>query len=257
MSDAQTLDLCWQVEEACALAWPAEQVEKHQGYEFRQTSSTPSRRINSVNPTSQSKPCTAALVADAERFYAGYNQSVIFRVPAIAEGLAGELTKFGFEIESAHTKTLLAPTLTSFEWQHDVQLTTHPDDKWLQFALERAHFPPDHRVKFRQALLNIGYPILFAHIEEDQELAAIAYAVVVEDIAIIESVETAPQFRRQGRAARLLSSLLAKCRRLGANKSALQVMSENVGALALYKKLGFSAELYDYHYRTKPSQDGA
>ncbi|MFT6658063.1 GNAT family N-acetyltransferase [Maritalea sp.] len=252
MSNIQNLELCWQVEAACAAAWPAEQIQSCQGFEFRQTVGTKSRRINSVNPTFQHQPVDAKLLDAATNFYAACDQNTVFRVPEMISELDNILDLNHFDEAQARTKTLLAPTMSGFEWQQDVQITTHPEDRWLQFALERADFSADSHVWFRQALLNIGYPILFAHIEEDQELAAIAYAVVIGDIAIVESVETAPKFRRQGRAAKLLSSLLAKCKRLGATKAALQVVAQNTAARALYKKLGFSTELYDYHYRTKP-----
>lgn len=252
MSSLQNLELCWQVEAACAAAWPAGQTVQCQGFELRQTDGTPSRRINSVNPTAAYGLIDQHLLNTADELYKQNNQSTIFRVPDMVPELERFLDGQNFAPPEARTKTLLAPNMFGFEWQQDVQLTTHADDRWLQFASDRAHFQPDHRIKFRQALLNIGFPILFAHIEEDQEIAAIAYAVVVEDVAIIESVETAPKFRRQGRAAMLLSSLLAKCRSLGATKAALQVVAENTAARALYEKLGFTVELYDYHYRTKP-----
>lgn len=254
MSSPQNLELCWQVEAACAAAWPAGQTMMYQGFEFRQTDGTSSRRINSVNPTATYGRIDQNLLKAADKFFTEHHQKTIFRVPEMVESLDRFLDQNNYEEAQARTKTLLSANMSGFEWQQDVKLTTHPDDRWLQFALDRAHFASDHRIKFREALLNIGFPILFAHLEEDQEMAAIAYAVVVEDIAIIESVETAPKFRRQGRAAKLLSSLLAKCRSLGATKTALQVVEQNTAARALYKKLGFTVELYNYHYRTKPQE---
>lgn len=253
MSNIQNLELCWQVEAACAAAWPTLEIQNVSGYEFRHTAGAITRRNNSVNPTVQHGEFGAELLAKAKSFYDHYDKPLVVRVPDMIAEIEPVLDAADFGPAQSLSKTLLAPTLLGFEWQNDVQISTRSDSKWLEFAANRAQWTKAGRESFLKALLNIGYPILFAHIEEDQELAAIAYAVVIENIAIIESVETAPKFRRQGRAAKLLSSLLAKCKRLGATKAALQVVAENTAARALYKKLGFTTELYDYHYRTKQS----
>ncbi len=251
MSNQQNLELCWQVEKACALAWPTQNVVHADGYEFRHSPGATSRRNNSVNPTRDHQPLTAALIEKAGKHCLSLGKDLIVRVPDMISDVGPLLDQEMFGPAQSKTKTLLAPDLHGFEVQSDVQISTHANEAWVQFAANRAQWTNEGRQSFLNALLEIGYPILFAHIELDQELAAIAYAVVVEDIAIIESVETAPQFRRQGRAAKLLSSLLAKCRSLGATKAALQVVAQNEAARALYHKLGFTTELYEYHYRTQ------
>ncbi|MGJ8528593.1 GNAT family N-acetyltransferase [Maritalea sp.] len=255
MYDPQNLDLCWQVEEACALAWPTKNIQPFNGYEFRHTPGATTRRNNSVNPTRSHQMMTSALIEEAATHYNALNKKLIVRVPDMISEAEALLDKEGFGPAEAKTKTLFASSLDGFELQNQVEVSSHADEAWVQFAANRAQWTREGRQSFLKALLEIGYPILFAHIEVDQELAAIAYAVVVEDVAIIESVETAPQFRRQGRAAKLLSSLLARCRSLGATKAALQVVAQNEAARALYHKLGFTTELYDYHYRTKMGQD--
>ena len=246
MSD---LDLCWKVEAACAAAWPAESSTKHNGWLFNCTEGTASRRINSVNPTKYHTSADAKLVDAAVTHYSELNKDTIFRIPEMISEIEPLLDQSGFGEADTRTLTLLASDIADFEWHNDVTITAQPKENWLDFALDRSHFSPQHRVPFRQALLGIGYPVLFGMIEEDEVPTAIAYVVIVENIAIIESVETKPQFRRQGRAARLVGSLLAKSRSLGATKAALQVIAENDGAISLYKKLGFSTELYAYHYR--------
>jgi len=252
MSSLENLDLCWQVEAACAHAWPTLETKTVNGYEFRHSAGAITRRNNSLNPTAQHGKFDIDLLAQAGVFYDERKKPLIVRIPAMVSTIEPVLDAAGFGPAEALTKTLLASDLSSFEWRGDVQLSTHTTPEWLEFAANRAQWTPAGRANFLKALQHISYPILFAHIEEDQELAAIAYAIVVENIAIIESVETAPKFRRQGRAAKLLSSLLAKCRSLGATKAALQVVAQNTAARALYQKLGFTTQLYDYHYRSKP-----
>jgi len=245
------LDLCWQVEAACAVAWPTQETKLVNGYAFRHTAGATTRRNNSVNPTEEHGEFSPDVLCEAEQYYTQLNKPTIVRVPDMLKPIDGVLDDAGYGPGQAFTKTLFAPDISVFEWQGDVQISAKTDDKWLAFAADRAQWTKGGRQSFLKALLSISYPIMFAHIAEGDELAAIAYAVVVEDVVIIESVETAPRFRRQGRAEKLLSSLLAKSRSLGASKAALQVVAQNEAARALYKKIGFSIELYDYHYRTK------
>lgn len=251
MSDAQTLDLCWQVEKACALAWPTQFVKTINGFEFRLSPGATTKRNNSVNPTAHHGALDQDTIEAANNYYAEHNRSLIVRVPDMSFSACQLLDAAGFGEPEAHTKTLFAPDLSAFEWSDDVRISTQANERWLEFAHNRAQWTAAGRKAFLDALLHIQFPILFAEIEVDQQTAAIAYAIVVGEIAIIESVETAPLFRRQGRAAHLLSSLLAKCRSLGATSAALQVVAQNTPARALYKKLGFSTELYDYYYRRR------
>lgn len=253
MSDARTLDLCWQVEKACALAWPTQFVQIINGFEFRLSPGATTKRNNSVNPTAEHGTLDQFTLEAASAYYAENKRDLIVRVPDMTASESQFLDEAGFGEPEAHTKTLFSPDLSSFEWSDDVRISTQANEDWLEFAQNRAQWTAEGRKVFLDALLHIQFPILFAEIEVDQQIAAIAYAIVVGEIAIIESVETAPLFRRQGRAAHLLSSLLAKCRSLGATNAALQVVAANSPALALYKKLGFSTELYDYYYRRKPT----
>ncbi|NJN44821.1 MAG: GNAT family N-acetyltransferase [Anaerolineae bacterium] len=58
-------------------------------------------------------------------------------------------------------------------------------------------------------------------------------------------------FRRRGLATAVLQGLAKWGKEVGASNMYLQVMENNPGAKALYKKLGFET-LYHYHYREQP-----
>ena len=55
----------------------------------------------------------------------------------------------------------------------------------------------------------------------------------------IQNVATAPTFRRQGVAARLLALALERCRASGFEAAWLEVRASNAGAIALYERFGF------------------
>lgn len=251
MRDAADLALCWRVEAACGAAWPTQFVRSVNGFDFRLSPGATTKRNNSVNPTIKHGALDQATLTAAIDYYCEHERDAIVRVPELMAPENALLDANGFGEPLSHSKTLYAPDLSPFEWADDVRISTQASSSWLQFAQNRAQWTEGGRQVFLDALRHIQYPILFGDIEVDDQLAAIAYAVVIDEIAIIESVETAPAFRRQGRAAHLLSSLLAKCRSLGATGAALQVLEANAPARTLYQKLGFSTELYDYYYRIK------
>jgi len=249
-SDPKHFELCWQVEAACSAAWPASEIQIVDGYEFRFTAGTPTRRVNTVNPTPTHQTMTRELVEKARAFYSDKGMGTTFRVPTIGNRLDEALD--GLEVSAGvdKTNTIMCENLDWCEHDQAVAVTVKPSAKWLEFATRRVEMDVDKRKRFFGELSQIPFPVVFGEMEIDDELAAIAFVVVVEDIAIVESVETAPKFRRQGRAAKLLSSLLSRARTLGADKAALQVVDANQSAKALYQKLGFTTNLYDYHYRT-------
>ena len=67
-----------------------------------------------------------------------------------------------------------------------------------------------------------------------------------------ESIVTAPSFRGQGYARRLMQALCAWAASEGTQGVCLQVVAGNAPAFALYRGLGIATELYRYHYRRAP-----
>jgi ribosomal protein S18 acetylase RimI-like enzyme len=61
---------------------------------------------------------------------------------------------------------------------------------------------------------------------------------------------TVPAFRRRHAATAVLDALAAWGQERGASRLYLQVMQDNLPALALYERAGFTT-LYEYYYREK------
>lgn len=69
--------------------------------------------------------------------------------------------------------------------------------------------------------------------------------------AAVGAMNTRPEARRRGVASAVLFALAAAAADLGADTMWLQVQSDNVGAVALYRGLGFDV-VHRYRYRTAP-----
>lgn len=72
------------------------------------------------------------------------------------------------------------------------------------------------------------------------ELAAVAGFVQALDEANLSNIMTAPEFRRQGLAGRLLDALLHEGRARAVSRFVLEVRASNQSAIGLYASRGFA-----------------
>jgi ribosomal protein S18 acetylase RimI-like enzyme len=94
-------------------------------------------------------------------------------------------------------------------------------------------------------------PKAFASVEVEGRIVAKAYGAIHDDMLVLESVATDPAYRQRGYSRKVVSALLTWAKAEGAVAACLQVQADNVPALGLYNRLGFTRELYRYHYRMK------
>lgn len=132
-----------------------------------------------------------------------------------------------------------------------VDLAPEPDDAWLTgYRYRGTPLPP----VARQILLGADEPV-FASVRLSPvpaPLVAVARGVLVEDWLCVTAVTVDDGHRRQGLATSVMSALGAWARDRGGSGCVLQVASSNEGALALYRRLGFT-EHHRYHYRLGPT----
>ncbi len=243
--------LCWRVEEACQLAWPSLHAQNIGGYVFRYSGSNRSRRANSFNPLNGPRAQGENFITQAEQFFEHFQMRSCFRMPEIGAELDDVLAAKGYARE-AETITLYASDVSHFTRASDVEISTEKTpESWLNFYFSLAEEDDHQRQVFSEMLGKVAPPIAYGEAKIDGQVGAIAYVVLVNGLAIIEAVATNPNYRRQGLAAKVVGSLLAWARAQGCTEAALQVVAENEPATNLYAKLGFSTELYRYHYRTK------
>lgn len=244
MSD---LACAWRVEEACLNAWPSSRQLLVDGYLLR-AAGGPSKRQNSVNPLRGSGAPEPAIEA-AGAIYARLGQRAIFRVPTIAPQMEPLLARRGYTVLD-ETCTLVRD-LDDLPAEPDpaVAVAAAPGDAWLALRDGINRADPAAVLAFRETVAALALPRAFAAAEAEGGIGAIAFGVLDREWLVIESVAVPAPLRGRGHGRRAVGALLHWGRAQGAGAACLQVVAANTPARALYRALGFTRELYRYHYR--------
>lgn len=240
----------WRVEAACRAAWPATCETVLDGWLLR-ASGGPTRRANSANPLSADAAVSDGLIAEVERRYARVGLASIFRVPSMIAAIDPLLAARGYALE-APTRTLLADLADGNPAAAGAcRVTPLPDRYWLDARDRLTGSSAEAAASARAIIATIALPGAFASIAHEGAIASLGFAVRQDDLLILESIMTDATVRQRGFAKCCVSALLDWGCTQGCAAAALQVMADNDAALALYRGLGFTRDLYRYHYRVK------
>jgi ribosomal protein S18 acetylase RimI-like enzyme len=138
-------------------------------------------------------------------------------------------------------EVLTAPT-TPAPLDPGIRFAGAPDAGWA--AAYQARTVPPVGVR----ILTAPETVTFGSIMDGDTTVAIGRGVVVDGWLGIAAMEVLPEHRRRGLAARMLRGLLAWGAASGATRCYVQVESDNVPALALYRGLGFTGH---HRYRNR------
>lgn len=101
----------------------------------------------------------------------------------------------------------------------------------------------------------LGNPTTFALLASEDAPQGFAIAWVVADEAELLTVAVAPQVRRRGVGAELLTGALKTIRAHGAHSLHLEVAEDNAAARALYRKFGFENAARRRGYYPRPGRE--
>lgn len=126
-----------------------------------------------------------------------------------------------------------------------------PSLEWLSSKAALNGYAPRDAGIFAKVVARLERPSGFAALRQDGRMAAQAYGVLHDELLCVAAVVTDPRERGRGHARRLLRGLFHWAAERGGMDVCIQVEAANAPAVALYRRLGVTTELYRYHYRRK------
>ncbi len=244
------------VEEAYLKGWPALREAVLDGWLLR-FSGGYTRRANSVHQLATGTQPLADKIARCEKLYEEAGLPTIFRIPSIAEpGLGAALDARGYRPAEDETRVVSLDFARQPPRDGGAECVENtPGAEWLEAHARCSGSGAKAQQEQRDILHALHVPAVFAGLRgDDGRLGALAVGAVHDRILCVNLVVTDPALRRRGLSRRVVSSVLCWAERAGAEGACLSVVASNTPAIALYQQLGFTTELYRYHYRRRSVQ---
>jgi N-acetylglutamate synthase len=247
-----TRDRITAIERAAVAAWPASETANIDGWLWR-CSGGGSQRANSVSPLAFHGRDIEAAISAVEKRYRERGVPPMFQVCDINEpaDLDTRLQQRGYRLQEPCT-TLAKPIAaeTGGTIEADIEIAEAPNDGWLSVYV--SGITPNRRGFAPAILARVPRPRAFFLLRHGGEPAATALGVVAEGVVVAECVMTHANLRRIGGASRIMRALETWGGQQGATIAALQAVTANTPAQALYAKLAYT-RVGGYHYRVLDS----
>lgn len=244
------------LEATAARGWRAEQTAAIGGWTLRAAGGF-TGRANSVLPQrAPGLPLDEALAA-ARRWYAARALPLRFQLPVEARRLLdAELGERGWvpspdiHVLVARLDALRLAAPSTSPPAPPVIIERILTDAWLAIYRSGLSDTPAAR-----GVLQRHPRVGFARLQVDGATVAVGRGVLDDGWLGVSAVEVLPAHRRRGHARRIMRALRDWGAEHGAERSYLQVSSENEFALRLYDSIGYWLH-HDYRYRTDPDTPG-
>jgi GNAT superfamily N-acetyltransferase len=244
-------DLIRQIEELSMNAFPPLHSVHDDGWVLHFDNDY-ARRVNAVYPLYAGSKALEEKIKNAEALYRAKGQPIIFKLTeaSLPVSLDQTLAEAGYTTDTHAAVQLLDLRDWSGHPDAGVTLSQAPSEEWLATSWHIHQTRGEHRQTHEQILRRIIPDRRFASIHFNGQIVACGLGVLQNGFIGFYDIATDPTVRRQGYSFRLMQTLLAWAKTEGARHAYLQVMLNNLPALALYTKMGFE-EIYRYWYRTK------
>ena len=123
-------------------------------------------------------------------------------------------------------------------------------DQWLEGFLTMNGTADAQRDAASAMLKSIHYPIAAASIQENGKMVACGLGVLERGYVGLYDIFVDKDCRRRGLGRDICAAIMNNGKERGCCGAYLQVLSDNLGARALYRQLGYE-ENYEYWFRTK------
>lgn len=241
------------LQERAARAFPAEHSKDVEGWWLRHAPSC-AWWVGTVLPHRDVTPGELVCrVAGTEEFYAGRGAAARFQISpgACPEGLDAVLAARDYRrrllmsLQMASTARVLEQASTG---SLRVRLDDRPTRTWFEIW-HAVHGNGGDAHSEWDLLGRVEQPCAYASAMVGDDLLAVGRAVADSGWAGVFGMATLPEARGKGAARTVLAALAGWAGAHEADRMYLQVERDNIPALRLYERTGFS-EICGYHYRT-------
>jgi GNAT superfamily N-acetyltransferase len=239
------------LEELSLNAWPALQTMLYDGWVIRFADGY-TKRANSVNPLYSSSLDIEEKLHFCEHLFQEKKLPVVFKMtPAISPGnLDEKLSTIGYQMDSSTSVQTIDLETVNLQVSSEAEIEDNLSEEWLGNFCRMSAVSELHRTTLRKILLNIIPRHCFVSIRSGDKIIACGLGVLQSGYVGLFDIVTDKEFRNRGYAQEVVKTILAWGKQNAARKAYLQVMLDNVPALYLYSKIGFT-EQYQYWYRIK------
>ncbi len=242
-------------EELQCNAFPALQTILYDGWSVRFGGGF-TYRVNCANPMYEELLPASEKIPYVESLYRNSGLSMaIFKLhqgmePAQLEACQALLDQQGYATE--RNGNIFVCDLSGFCRQPEtpVQVTDTMRESWLDGFLTMNGTAPTQRASAQAMLNNIACPIVAASIVENGIMVACGLGVIECGQVGLYDIYVDSSCRRRGFGGDICTAIMQAGKAQGCHTAYLQVLSDNSGARALYRQLGYE-ETYEYWFRTK------
>lgn len=242
-------------EELQANAFPALQTVMYDGWSVRFGGGF-TYRVNCANPMYPETLGAAEKVAYVENLYRQSSlHKAIFKLhegmdDAQCAACQALLDQRGYDTQ--RRGNIFLCDLTAFDRAPKAAVTVAGtmSDTWLEGFLTMNGTSDAQRDAAMAMLKNIHYPIAAASIWEDSRMVACGLGVIERGNVGLYDIFVDASCRRRGLGGDICTAIMRAGKDQGCTRAYLQVLSDNLGARAMYYGLGYW-ETYEYWFRTK------
>ncbi|MCY9178448.1 GNAT family N-acetyltransferase [Bacillus inaquosorum] len=246
------MDDIHKIEQLAAASWPS-YIQKSMGQWLLRANFGVTKRANSVW-TSADMP-EGEFQQEAEHFYKSLGLPVCFHISnASPKGLDDVLADRGYEkADECFQMTALCRDIMNrtednrrftYKWEHV------PSSVWIDNFIQLEEFSPERHRGYAYIFERMPPCKTFFTMYDQGSLTAVGTASVIDGYGGLSNIVVAKEHRGKGAGTQVIRVLTDWAISNGAKHMYLQVLKENLVAVSLYEKIGFSP-ISEHHYRIK------
>ncbi|MDD4602194.1 MAG: GNAT family N-acetyltransferase [Bacteroidales bacterium] len=239
-------------EEISNNAWPALQTIQYDGWLLRFANGV-TKRSNSVSLLYPSTINPEEKITFCEKLYEDHGITPCFKITSMADppDIDHRLENRGYLIHSHISFQTLDISVYSGDQFRGATIETNLNPRWIDDFIRMNDFDPSRRSTYIRIMDLTLTPKCLVSVIKNKKTLGVGLGVIEGNVIGLFDLVVAREFRKTGLGHLIVANILRWGREKGAHTAYLQVLTDNIPAIRLYKKMGF-IEQYQYLYRMKP-----